>query len=83
MVNKYFKGRLMDKLSSEQLFRQKLCWYLLDLVSGAAKRSKSSKKGKRRLSSRDTPKHPRLLRGEGKVLLFLYLGKGWYCIACI
>ena len=57
--------------------------YLLDLVSGAAKRSKSSKKRKRPLSSSDTPKHPRLLRDEGKVLLFLYLGKGWYCFACI
>ena len=56
---------------------------MLDLASGAAKRSKSSKKGKRPLSSSNTPKHPRLLRDEGKVLLFLYLGKGWYCIACI
>ena len=31
MVNKYFKGQLMDKLSSEQLFKQKpnyvgICW---------------------------------------------------------
>ena len=34
------------------------------------------KKGKRPLSSSNTPKHPRLLRDEGKVLLFLYLGKG-------
>ncbi|KAM7427746.1 hypothetical protein ABFA07_021169 [Porites harrisoni] len=34
-------------------------------VSGAAKRSKSSKKGKRPLSSSNTPKHPRLLRDEG------------------
>ena len=56
---------------------------MLDLASGAAKRSKSSKKGKRPLSSSNTPKHPRLLRDEGKVLLSLYLGKGWYCIACI
>ena len=56
---------------------------MLDLASGAAKRSKSSKKGKRPVSSSNTPKHPRLLRDEGKVLLFLYLGKGWYCIACI
>ncbi|CAH3189371.1 unnamed protein product, partial [Porites lobata] len=47
---------------------------MLNISGGAAKRSKSSKKGKRPLSSSNTPKHPRLLRDEGKVLLFLFLG---------
>ena len=41
---------------------------LVDLIAGAAKRSRSSTKGKKPLSSSAvaTPKQPRLTRDEGK-----------------
>ena len=46
MVNKYFKGRLMDKLSSEQLFRQSLI--MLVFAGFSLRRSKEIEVFKKR-----------------------------------
>ena len=46
MVNKYFKGRLMDKLSSGQLFRQSLI--MLVFAGFSLRRSKEIEVFKKR-----------------------------------
>ena len=46
MVNKYFKGRLMDKLSWEQLFRQSLI--MLVFAGFSLRRSKEIEVFKKR-----------------------------------
>ena len=61
---------------------------MTDLIPGeekTAKRSRSSRKGKRPLSSCAVPatKQPKLLKEEGKVRFWVIKSKSWYDVMCV